>query len=95
MFNTNSRYAMQTQVAVNGMAPADRPERQITAITLRRLPPTNGEPLEVKSIHRLDLIAQEKYSDPLRFWHIADANTDLDARQLRRTTGRTILVPET
>jgi hypothetical protein len=28
------------------------------------------------------VIAQRKYGDPTKFWHVADANTDLEANNL-------------
>jgi len=39
-------------------------------------------------------MASRLYKDATLFWHIADANTDLDARELVAETGRLILVPE-
>ena len=49
---------------------------------------------------RLDLLAQARYGDDTRFWHIADANTALDARKLTAHTGddalaHVIAVPRT
>ena len=43
---------------------------------------------------RLDIIAQRQYNDPTWFWHIADANTDLEANNLVRETLRVIVVPQ-
>jgi hypothetical protein len=77
MFKESSRYAKQRTVEVkleNG--------RKATAITLRRLPPTTGLPTLVKPNDRLDVIALRKYKDSSKFWHIADANTELQARDL-------------
>ena len=43
---------------------------------------------------QLDVISETRYKDGTRFWHIADANTELEANQLVRVAGRTIRVPE-
>jgi len=68
--------------------------KAVKAVTLRRLPPTEGSALTVKGNHRLDIIAQRHYKDPTKFWHIADANSELQANDLVEETGRTIAVPE-
>ena len=99
MFKDSSRYARQKTVEVelpNG--------RRVTAVTLRRIPPTDGAPIEVKTNDRLDVMALRKYKDSTRFWHVADANTELLANDLVRREpldnplapepARTILVPE-
>jgi hypothetical protein len=76
-FLKSSRYAGLPTVE----APAGQ-QRTATAVTLRILPPTDGEPYRVLENDRLDLIADRAYGDATRFWHIADANTALDARTL-------------
>ena len=99
MFKETSRYARQKTVEVklpNG--------RSAIAVTLRRFPPTEGLRTEVKTNDRLDVIALRKYKDSARFWHIADANTELQARDLVKNEppdnplspqpARIILVPE-
>ena|GEM_PF-753069 len=99
MFNDSSRYAKQKTVEVkleNG--------RTATAVTLRRLPPTEGVITEVKGGDRLDVIALRKYKNSSKFWHVADANTELQANDLVKSEPpenalvspvvRTILVPE-
>lgn len=99
MFNESSRYAKQKTVDVelkNG--------RSANAVTLRRLPSTDGVPTQLKANDRLDVIALRKYGDSTKFWHVADANTELQANDLVRTEtsdnplvstpARTILVPE-
>lgn len=65
-----------------------------TALKLRRLPQIDGAPFQVKSSHRLDIIAQQQYKDPTMFWHIADANSKLEANDLVEETGRIIEIPE-
>ena len=43
---------------------------------------------------QLDAMSETLYaSDATRYWHIADANTELEAAELTRTTGRVIDVP--
>jgi nucleoid-associated protein YgaU len=68
--------------------------RTVTAVTLRVLPPTDGDPHVVLENDRLDLIADRTYGDATRFWRIADANTELDARRLIEP-GRDIDLPPT
>ena len=66
--------------------------RTVTALTLRIPEPAAGEPYRVGEDDRLDLIADRSYGDPTRFWRIADANSELDARRLIEP-GREIGVP--
>jgi hypothetical protein len=66
----------------------------VKAVTLRRLPVVTGNRTVVKGNDRLDIIAQRKYNNPSMFWHIADANTELQANDLVKETGRVIKVPE-
>jgi hypothetical protein len=90
MFLDNSRYAKVPQEetkAPNG--------RSVIALRLRALPPTNGAAYDVKQNDRLDLLAHEKYADGARFWHIADANTALEASDLTGETGAELNLPET
>jgi hypothetical protein len=68
--------------------------RDVRAVVLRRLPFVAGKPAVVRGNDRLDVMAERLFADATQFWHIADANTDLDARELVAETGRTILVPE-
>jgi hypothetical protein len=99
VFNDSSRYAKQKTVEVqleNG--------RTANAVTLRRIPPTDGVITEVKGGDRLDVIALRKYKNSTKFWHVADANTELQANDLVKSEPpenalvspvvRTILVPE-
>jgi len=65
-----------------------------TALRLRRLPATAGAAVTVRQNDRLDLMAHDRYGDATRFWHIADANSELDARVLVAEPGRVIRVPE-
>jgi hypothetical protein len=77
MILETSRYAQVPTVAAT-----DRAGRPVTALKLRRLPATAGSPYVTRDNDRLDLLAQSQYGDGTRFWHIADANTALDARDL-------------
>lgn len=89
MFLKKSRYYSQTVKSVK----TDK-GKEVKAIGVRRLPLTTGDDLEVKGNHRLDILSQEQYEDPTRFWHIADANTELEANQLVKKEGRIINFPE-
>lgn len=87
-FLPSSRYAKLPTVEVRL---ADG--RTLTIVKLRRLPPTEGE-LTVMAPHdRLDILAHEHYGDSTEFWHIADANTELDAAELA-VPNNTIRVPK-
>ena len=44
---------------------------------------------------RLDVLAQQNYGDGTKFWHIADANTELEANDLVAEPGATVNLPET
>jgi nucleoid-associated protein YgaU len=88
-FLETSRYArveiVQTRTAQG---------REVTAIALRIPPPVAGEPYAVAEDDRLDLIANRTYRDATAWWHVADANTELDARRLIEP-GQRISVPPT
>jgi hypothetical protein len=89
VFIDSSRYAkvkIVTAMAKRGQT--------VNAVTLRRLPAMAGKATEVEGNDRLDTLAQRQYHDPTRFWHIADANTELQANDLVKETGRIIQVPE-
>jgi hypothetical protein len=99
LFTASSRYLNLKTVEVeiaNG--------RKINAVVLRRLPYVTGVQTVVKGNDRLDVMSQRLYKDPTEFWHIADANTELQANDLVRSKAqanplvaeeaRVILVPE-
>lgn len=90
MFLATSRYALVAQDTVNG--PDGQP---LLALRLRPLPPTAGEAHRIRDHDRLDTLAQAGYADGARFWHIADANAALDARQLTVTVGAILKLPKT
>ena len=89
MFRSNSRYFNTPTVTAIG---ADGHE--VTAVALRVLPRTQGKPTVVKSGDQLDVMAQDRFGDGTRFWHIADANCELEANTLVIRDGRVIDVPE-
>lgn len=70
-----------------------RQGRKVTALTLRVLPAVEGAPYTIQENDRLDLIANRSYQDGTRFWHIADANSELEAGHLIEP-GRQIAVPK-
>jgi len=97
MFLESSRYYKQTVVDTvtkdtsflkKGLG------RTVRAITLRRLSAVSGQSTVVKGNDRLDIMAQRQYGNPTMFWHIADANTELQANDLVREAGLEIEVPE-
>ena len=71
-----------------------RDGRLVKIVALRKLPVVSGDPTTTKEGDRLDIIAQRLYDDPTMFWHIADANTELQAGDLVDEPGRVISVPE-
>jgi hypothetical protein len=90
MFLPNSRYAkvatLTTQLATG---------EQVVALKLRKLTPVSGEPRTVLAGDRLDIVAQQGYAESTWFWHVADANTALDSRDLVAVPGDTVNVPRT
>lgn len=71
-----------------------RDGRLVKIVALRKLPVVSGDPTTTKEDNRLDIIAQRLYDDPTMFWHIADANTELQAGDLVDEPGRVVNVPE-
>ena len=88
MFLDNSRYARTKQVDVRV-----KDGRTVKAVSLRRLPTVTGDPAIVMGNDRLDIMAQRRYKDPTMFWHIADANTELEANKLVEKPSRVIKAP--
>jgi len=89
MFLKNSRY-----FALDTVAAVDRGGRPVTAVKFRRLPATPGVPLRVQDKDQLDVLSERRYKDATRYWHIADANSEMEAKALLAPTGREILAPE-
>ena len=88
MFLKSSRYYELETVAV-----LDRNGREVRAVKLRRLPATAGDKVRVTDSDQLDVMSETSFKDATRFWHIADANSELEANELVRTAGRIIRVP--
>ena len=89
MFLENSRYFQQPVAEVTV-----RDGTTVTALKLRKLPVETGSPHLVVEHDQLDVLAQQKYSDGTKFWHIADANTELQANDLVAEPGTTMQLPE-
>jgi hypothetical protein len=66
----------------------------VVALKLRRLTPVTGGARTVQAGDRLDLLAYQVTGNATQGWHVADANTALDARSLCATPGDTLQVPE-
>jgi hypothetical protein len=90
MFLENSRYYKVATVATT-----TGDGRSVTALKLRPLPAVAGDPYTVSANDQLDTLAQDQYSDGTKFWHIADANTLLEANQLVAAPGAVINKPAT
>ncbi len=89
MFTEHSRYAKTPTETVS------LPDGQEgTVLRLRPLPSTGGEPHRVRDRDQLDILAHERTGDGTRFWHVADANTEIEARRLLDETGRVIRIPK-
>ncbi len=89
MFRNNSRYHGIETVTVAG------PDgREVSAVKLRRLPEVSGTATTVGSGEQLDVMSERRYRDATRYWHIADANSELEAGTLVTVDGRVINVPE-
>jgi hypothetical protein len=88
MFLKNSRYSgLPTVTAKN------RAGDQVAAVKLRPLPTVSGDPVSVRSHDALDAMSENRYADATRYWHIADANSELEAGALLDPAGRPIRVP--
>ncbi len=89
MFHDTSRYRRTPIVQTH-----DALGRPVQAVELRRLPETAGEDEVVNDGHQLDSMSQRRYGDGARFWHIADANTALEANALVQRPGAVLKVPQ-
>jgi hypothetical protein len=89
MFLKTSRY-----YDVETVATEDRHGRAVQAVKRRPLPAIAGKAYAVQGPDKLDVIAEQKYKDGTRFWHVADANSELEANELTRVPARVIQVPE-
>jgi hypothetical protein len=77
MFDANSRYIKCPVVEVETAK-----GKKVNAVKLRRIPFAAGDLTEIKGTDRLDIMAHRQYKDGTKFWHIADANTELEANNL-------------
>ncbi len=89
MFLKTSRYA---RVATDAVTLPDG--RQTEALRLRRLQLPPSTTILVSQGDRLDVLADRQFSDGTKFWHIADANTALDARTLVERVLAPLKMPE-
>lgn len=89
MFLKNSRY-----YKVDTIEAEDAIGRPVSAIKLRRLPDVQGEETLVTAGDQLDATSKRKYKDATRFWHIADANTELEANSLVEQANTSFNVPK-
>jgi len=88
MFLKNSRY-----YGIETVEAKDRSGRTVTAVKLRKLQAAHGDLVTISEGYQMDVTSERNYKDPTRYWHIADANTELEANELVRKPGRTIRVP--
>lgn len=88
MFLKNSRYFGLPTVTAT-----DRAGDPVTAVKLRTLPTTPGNEVTVRAHDQLDAMSEQRYGDATRYWHIADANTELEAASVLQPVGRTTNVP--
>jgi hypothetical protein len=89
MFLEHSRYYKQATDDV-----VMRDGRTVSALKLRKLPAETGQPHAIREHDQLDVLAQQKYADGTKFWHIADANTELQANNLVAEPGATMQLPD-
>jgi hypothetical protein len=68
--------------------------QRVLALAIRRLPNPAAEPHALADGERIDLLALTRYRDGTKSWHIADCNSELDARELNLTPGRIVRVPQ-
>jgi hypothetical protein len=84
MFESNSRYLKCPVVELE-----DAKGETVHAVKLRRLPFVEGNLTQVGGTDRLDVMAHRRYTDGTKFWHIADANTELEANHLVEQQSKT------
>jgi hypothetical protein len=88
-FLKNSRY-----YGLDTFDATDAAGRSVSAVKLRRLPKIDGTPSIVTEGERLDIVAHTQYDDSTKFWHVADANTQLEAETLTSNPGDLLLIPK-
>jgi len=77
MFDANSRYGKLPIVEAESAT-----GKKANVVKLRKLPYTTANLTETKGTDRLDIMSHRKFKDGTKFWHIADANTELEANAL-------------
>ncbi len=96
MFLRNSRYADLPTEPVRDPHGTDRNAATVAMVMLRPLPDLPAaacEPHATRPADTPDGLAEARYADATRYWHIADANTAIEAAALTRRPGRVIQVP--
>ncbi len=89
MFLKNSRYfGLPTVTGTN------RAGASVVAVALRPLPAVVAAPVSIRSHDQLDALSEQRFGDATRYWHIADANSELEAASLLQVTGRPVNVPQ-
>lgn len=89
MFLKNSRY-----FGLPTVTGTDRAGKAVTAVKLRTLPATAGTPTTIRAHDQLDTMSEQRHGDATRYWHIADANTELEAASVLQPVGRTSNIPK-
>ena len=89
MFLKNSRYYGLPTVTAT-----DRAGAGVAAVKLRRLPAVQGDAVTVRAHDQLDAMSEQRYADATRYWHIGDANSELEAASVLQPPGRPITVPK-
>lgn len=89
MFSKRSRYNNVEQITT-----LDDRGQEVVAIKLRPLGEPAAKPARVTQGDQLDVISERRYRDGARYWHIADANSELEAAALTTEPARMIKVPE-
>lgn len=88
MFLKNSRYFGLPTVTAT-----DREGRPVAAVKLRPLPATPGQEVTIRAHDQLDAMSEQRHGDATRYWHIADANSELEAASVLQPVGRSTNVP--
>ncbi len=89
MFHAKSRYANLTPTT---LTTADG--REVTVVPPRRTQRLGGNERIAHGYDRLDLLAKVPLDDASLYHRIADANTELDARDLLAEAGDAFQLPE-
>jgi hypothetical protein len=64
------------------MVVKDKNGTKLVAVQPRLLPAPPAMATSLQANDRLDIIAFRQYQDGTKYWHIADANTQIEARLL-------------